>query len=132
MLGLHRDVERSSNYAGAIMRHSNQLLGSFRRLYLILFFELLSAAISRAHGQTGEPPKIGLALSGGGPKGFAHIGVLEAIESRAINIDYIAGTSIGALVGAMYSIGYSVKDLKSLAMQLKGSKFLEMRCPDKV
>ena len=52
-------------------------------------------------------PKIGLVLSGGGSKGFAHIATLKALDSLHIPIDYIAGTSFGAIVGAMYAIGYS-------------------------
>ena len=49
-------------------------------------------------------PKIGLVLSGGGSKGFAHIPTLKALDSLNIPIDYIAGTSMGAIVGAMYSL----------------------------
>ncbi|MEG0135253.1 MAG: patatin-like phospholipase family protein, partial [Cetobacterium sp.] len=51
-------------------------------------------------------PKIGLVLSGGGAKGFAHIGVLKALEKNNIKVDYITGTSMGALIGALYSVGY--------------------------
>ena len=51
--------------------------------------------------------KIGLALSGGGAKGLAHVGVLRVLEENNIKIDYITGTSMGAVVGALYSIGYT-------------------------
>ena len=51
--------------------------------------------------------KIGLALSGGGAKGFAHIGVLKALEEQNIKIDYITGTSMGAVVASLYSAGYT-------------------------
>lgn len=61
--------------------------------------------------------KVGLVLSGGGAKGITHIGVIKALEENNIPIDYIAGTSMGAIVGGMYSMGYSpdeiVKILKS-------------------
>ncbi len=60
-------------------------------------------------------PKIGLVLSGGGAKGFAHIGTLQLMDSLGIKPDYIAGTSMGGIVGALYSIGYSGKEIEELA-----------------
>jgi NTE family protein len=57
-------------------------------------------------------PKIGLALSGGGARGFAHIGVLEWFEEHRIPVDYIAGTSMGGLVGGLYAIGQSPKSMR--------------------
>ncbi|MGV8815189.1 MAG: patatin-like phospholipase family protein [Gelidibacter sp.] len=59
-------------------------------------------------------PKVGLVLSGGGAKGFAHIGVLKVIDSLDIKIDYIAGTSMGAIIGSLYASGYSGKQLDSI------------------
>ncbi len=55
--------------------------------------------------------KVGLVLSGGGAKGLAHIGVLKVIEESGVKIDYIAGTSMGAIVGALYASGYSADEL---------------------
>ncbi|BDU50829.1 patatin-like phospholipase family protein [Haliovirga abyssi] len=60
--------------------------------------------------------KIGLTLSGGGAKGFAHIGVLKVLEKEHIPIDYISGTSMGSIVGALYSIGYSAKEIENIAL----------------
>ena len=54
-----------------------------------------------------DRPKVALVLSGGGAKGFAHIGVLKVLEEEGIPIDLIVGTSMGSLVGGIYSIGYS-------------------------
>jgi len=62
-------------------------------------------------------PKIGLVLSGGGSKGFAHIATLKALDSLNIPIDYIAGTSFGAIVGAMYALGYSGKEIEIMALE---------------
>jgi NTE family protein len=59
-------------------------------------------------------PKIGLTLSGGGAKGLAHIGILKAIDSAGLKIDYITGTSMGAIVGGLYAVGYSGKDIEDL------------------
>lgn len=56
-------------------------------------------------------PKVGLVLSGGGAKGAAHIGVLKYIEEAGIPIDYIAGTSMGSIIGGMYAIGYSSDEI---------------------
>ncbi|WP_293875596.1 patatin-like phospholipase family protein [Flavobacterium sp.] len=59
-------------------------------------------------------PKIGLILSGGGAKGFAHIGVLKVLERAGIKIDYIGGTSMGAVVGGLYATGYSATQIDSI------------------
>jgi len=61
-----------------------------------------------------EELKIGLVLSGGGAKGLAHIGALKVIDEAGIKIDYIGGTSMGAIIGALYASGYSGKDLDSI------------------
>ncbi len=59
-------------------------------------------------------PKIGLVLTGGGAKGFAHIGVLKVLEKAGVKIDYIGGTSMGAVVGGLYATGYSAKQIDSI------------------
>jgi len=63
-------------------------------------------------------PKTGLALSGGSARGLAHIGVLKAIEEKEIKIDFVAGTSIGALVGALYASGLNAKEIEKLALKM--------------
>lgn len=63
-------------------------------------------------------PKIGLALSGGGARGIAHVGVLKALFAAGINPHCIAGTSIGAVVGALYGAGHEVADLEAEALEL--------------
>ena len=68
----------------------------------ILVFLLVLFIILDVQGQR---KKVGLVLSGGGAKGVAHIGVLKVLEEAGIPIDYIAGTSMGSLVGALYAIG---------------------------
>jgi NTE family protein len=60
--------------------------------------------------------KVGLVLSGGGAKGLAHIGVLKALEENNIPIDYITGTSMGGIVGALYAAGYSPKQMEEIAL----------------
>ena len=69
--------------------------------------------------------KVALVLSGGGVKGYAHLGVLRVLERENIKIDYITGTSIGALIGTLYSIGYSVDEIEKFLDDINVSSFLE-------
>ena len=61
-----------------------------------------------------KQPKVGLVLSGGGAKGFAHIGVLKELEKAGVQIDYIAGTSMGAIIGGLYASGYSASQIEQI------------------
>ena len=61
-------------------------------------------------------PKIGLSLAGGGAKGFSHVGVLKILDSLGVKVDYIAGTSMGAIVGGLYASGYSGKEIEKIVM----------------
>jgi len=63
-------------------------------------------------------PKIGLTLSGGGAKGLAHIGILKALDSAGLKIDYITGTSMGSIIGALYAAGYSADSIETLARNI--------------
>ncbi|WP_179004193.1 patatin-like phospholipase family protein [Winogradskyella forsetii] len=84
-----------------------------KQIILILF--LISLLPLKAQDSTAhKPPKVGLVLSGGGAKGFAHIGVLKVIDSLGIKIDYVAGTSMGAIIGSLYASGYSGKQLETM------------------
>src|SRR5690625_1989563 len=65
-----------------------------------------------------DRPKVGLVLSGGGAKGYAHIGALKVIEEAGVKIDYIGGTSIGAIIGALYASGYSADELEKIMYSL--------------
>ena len=66
-------------------------------------------------------PLIGLALSGGGPRGFAHVGVLKAFEENQIRPDMISGTSIGALIGSAYAFGASIEAIHKKALEMSWS-----------
>lgn len=78
-----------------------------RRILYILVFILLS--IQQIYAQS-----VGLVLSGGGAKGLTHIGIIRALEENNIPIDYISGTSMGAIVGSLYAMGYSPDDMVEL------------------
>lgn len=84
-----------------------------RHYQSLLFFILLTIAHCTF---SQKRPKIGLALSGGGVRGLAHIGILKAIDEAGIKIDYIAGTSIGAIVGGLYAAGYSADSIEKIAL----------------
>ncbi len=91
-----------------------RLLNAYKGLLCgtFTFFVLMSAYGQAIADQ--DPPKVGLVLSGGGAKGMAHIGALKVIEEAGVKIDYIGGTSMGAIVGALYASGYSASELDSL------------------
>ena len=96
---------------------------------LILSLFLLLALTSNAQTSTYQRPKIGLVLSGGGAKGLAHIGVLKVLEEAGIRPDYIAGTSMGGIVGGLYAIGYSVDSLEKLAKSTDWEHYLSDAIP---
>lgn len=66
------------------------------------------------YSQEQKRPKVGLVLSGGGAKGFAHIGVLKVIEEAGVKIDYIGGTSMGSVIGGLYATGYNAAQIDSI------------------
>ena len=85
------------------------------------FLTLLYCFILTLHVSAQEKnsrPKIGLTLSGGGAKGLAHIGILKAIDSAGLKVDYITGTSMGAIIGAFYAVGYSGKEIEILVKDI--------------
>jgi NTE family protein len=82
-----------------------------------LFLLLLLTAVSLI-AQDQHRPKIGLVLSGGGALGVAHIGALRVIDSLGIPIDYVAGTSIGGLIGGLYAIGYRSDSIQKITEQI--------------
>ncbi len=84
---------------------------------LLSLILILSAGLDLQSKPHRERPKIGVVLSGGGAKGFAHIALLEKLEELKIPIDYIGGTSMGAAVAALYSLGYTVPELKKIARE---------------
>ena len=80
----------------------------------ILFYILLLITILPPLSIAQERPKIGLVLSGGGARGAAHVGVLKVLEENNIPIDYIVGTSMGAIVGGFYASGMSVEEMERI------------------
>lgn len=86
---------------------------------IILSLFLLVSFIAKAQNESQDStPKLGLVLSGGGAKGLAHIGVLKVIDSLGVKVDYIGGTSMGSIIGALYASGYSGKQLDSIFQEV--------------
>lgn len=79
-----------------------------------IFISLTNNAQVKENLVIPKNPKIGLSLSGGGAKGFAHIGVLKVLDSLGVKIDHISGTSMGAIIGGLYASGYSGKDIEKI------------------
>lgn len=94
---------------------------------LVLFFFLIFSAFS----QEQKKPKIGLVLSGGGAKGLAHIGALKEIEKAGIKIDYIGGTSMGAIIGGLYAAGYTANELDSIFRDVNTDALIQDNIPRK-
>ncbi|PXW17711.1 NTE family protein [Chryseobacterium sp. CBTAP 102] len=73
--------------------------------------------------------QFGLALSGGGAKGFAHIGILKMIDSLGIKVDYITGTSMGGILGGLYAMGYNADQLKNTIYKMDWNRILSNKIP---
>lgn len=82
--------------------------------HFILIVLLFFGATLFAQELDNKDVKVGLVLSGGGAKGLAHIGVLKALEEAGVRIDYIGGTSMGAIIGGLYASGYTAHELDSI------------------
>ena len=94
-----------------------------KRLLSIALF-LLVGGLSAQETHTGKDLKVGLVLSGGGAKGLAHASVLKVIEEAGVRVDYIGGTSMGAMIGALYASGYNADQLDSLVRSIEFDKIL--------
>lgn len=89
---------------------------SLKLIVILLSFVFCQNIIAQTNDSITRP-RVGVVLSGGGAKGFAHIGVLKVIEESGLPIDYIAGTSMGSIVGGLYSIGYSPETMIRLVKE---------------
>ena len=96
------------------------------KLFILVFVFIFSSGFSQEKKR--DNPLVGLVLSGGGAKGLAHIGVLKTLDSLGVRVDYVAGTSMGAVVGALYASGYTGNQLDSIV----GSTSFELLISDKV
>ncbi len=98
-----------------------------RLVGLLTALVMMGAHALPLHAEAIQRKKVALVLSGGGAKGAAHIGAIKVIEEAGIPIDMVVGTSIGAIVGGMYAIGYTPHQLDSLARKLDWELLLSDR-----
>lgn len=98
-------------------------------IYSTLFCTINGLSQSVTHNQYNPSQKIGLTLSGGGAKGLAYIGLLKIIDSLGIKISYITGTSMGGIVGGLYAMGYSGKQLETIVRQISWDRLLSNTVP---
>jgi NTE family protein len=85
------------------------------KFFVLLIVWLLLYYPSQAQEKHKKPPTVGLVLSGGGARGFAHIGVIKVLEEEGIDVDVIGGTSMGSIVGGLYAMGYSIDTIEKIA-----------------
>jgi NTE family protein len=100
----------------------------FQAIFLTL---LILPTVGICAQQPPDPPRIGLALSGGGARGGAHIGVLKALEELDIQIDYLAGTSMGAIVGGFFAAGYTADEIRQILLEVNWQEAFSDR-PDRL
>ena len=103
---------------------------AFRFLLPVLLM-LPSTGFCALDEEAEHRPRIGLALSGGGARGSAHIGVLQALEELDVPVDYIAGTSMGAIIGGLYASGYSAAEIEEILGNMNWEHAMQDR-PDRV
>ena len=111
-----------------LMAHSSWLL-AFGFWLLAFGFSLNANAQQVTDSLT--RPRVGVVLSGGGAKGFAHIGALKVIEEAGLPIDYIAGTSMGSIIGGLYAIGYSPEMMTQLIREQNWNSIMSDDIPHK-
>ena len=97
-----------------------------KRLLLLLLLPVFFTGMAQ---EKKNKPKVGVVLSGGGAKGLAHIGVLKVLEEAGVEVSYIGGTSMGAIVGGLYASGYSAKELDSIFNSLDAEAMLQDYTP---
>lgn len=102
----------------------NSLKTTFLLFFLFGYVGLFSQEL-----EDKKSVKVGLVLSGGGAKGMAHIGALKVIEEAGIQIDYIGGTSMGAIVGALYASGYTASELDSIFRKADFNNLIQDNLP---
>ncbi|MCX2740293.1 patatin-like phospholipase family protein [Pontibacter anaerobius] len=101
----------------------------FSLLFLLSAFAPAQVVAQAWAAPSAKRPKIGLVLSGGGAKGMAHIGFLKVLEEAGIRPDYITGTSMGSLVGALYALGYSASEIEEIALKQDWEMLLSNQVP---
>ncbi|MFK5878175.1 MAG: patatin-like phospholipase family protein [Flavobacteriaceae bacterium] len=101
------------------------------KLFILLFICAITVGFSQENESPKKDLKVGLVFSGGGAKGFAHIGVLKVLEEAGVRVDYIGGTSMGSMVGSLYASGYTAKEIDSIFRKVDFAKIMMDEIPRK-
>jgi NTE family protein len=102
---------------------------SFLALILVCITSTFGLSQSAPTAGTGQRPKVGLVLQGGGALGLAHVGVITWLEEHHIAIDYVAGTSMGGLVGGVYATGHNAAEMRHIVQGIPWDEVLSPRTP---
>jgi len=105
---------RKEKISFCLSQFSISIWGVTTLVFIMTFLFSQNAISQETKKDSVKRPKIGLVLSGGGAKGFAHIGVLKVLEEAGIKIDYIGGTSMGSVIGGLYASGYNASQIDSI------------------
>ena len=81
-----------------------------KMIYVIFLFVLIGKTVF-----TQEDKRIGLVLSGGTARGLAHVGILKVLEEEKVPVEYVTGTSMGSIIGGLYSVGYTPDEIEKIA-----------------
>lgn len=95
----------------------------------IVYTFFFTSFLQNIYAQPVKKPRIGLALSGGGAKGLAHVGVLEVIDDIGLKVDFVTGTSMGSIMGALYAIGFSGDSIHKIAASEEWDLLLSNKIP---
>lgn len=109
------------SFVSRVLRLKHKILVSIPVSMFLITLLLYSLPVSGSDQPSeiqDDPGLVGLTLSGGGARGLAHAGVLHIIDSAGVRIDYINGTSMGAIAGAMYAAGYTAAEIESFALSM--------------
>ncbi len=103
-----------------------------KKYLIILIFFISNIGFTQHDLKPNDDVKVGLVLSGGGAKGYAHVGVIKVLEKAGVRVDYIAGTSMGSIIGALYASGYNAYELDSILNVHDFSALIQDKLPRKV
>ncbi len=93
-------------------------------IILLCFLATILQAQNKKNTIRPPRPKVGVVLGGGGAKGASHIGVLKYIEEMGIPIDYVAGTSMGSIIGGLYAMGYEPDEMNHLIANIDWNEYI--------
>jgi NTE family protein len=120
-------IEYPASLAGPNTRFCIPRIAFISLLILVMF----TRSFGQETASTPPRPKVGLVLEGGSALGLAHIGVIEWLEDHRVPVNYVAGTSMGALVGGLYATGHSSSEVKALIKTIDWDRVLAGQTPYK-